>query len=136
MIPLYIRFVLNIPYVQELTHQENFLYTTIRNSIATYLFGTWNYVPTIILGFILGYCIENYHDAYLFGVIGKWLLSIISVVLLIATQYWKRQFMKADYEFSAFSGYELHVYLVIHKLIYLMSNFWLVYGCATGRLGN
>ena len=124
---------MNIPYIQEMIRDMDLL--NAMTSSATYLFGPWNYLTTIVIGFLLGYCLERYSEMRLWGPTIDLLVTLVSLSLTVFTLVWKMKISEQDFTDSLF-GYELHVYLFVHKITYLLANCWIVFACATKRLGQ
>ena len=133
-IPLITRFVLNVPTVFEVSR---FSSTGRFAEIVTFsYFGPWNYIFPLVTGILLGYLMEKYSKINLIGEIGHRFVTITTFVLYFLYLYWKRHFYRSDYTFDAIFGYELHIYLVVNKILLLSFYCSLIYSCSAGYLSN
>ena len=133
-IPLITRFVLKVPTFFEVYRLSSSGRYSEINTFS--YFGPWNYIFPLVTGILLGYLLENYPKINLINKIGHRFVTLTTFVLYILCLYWKRHFYHPDYAFDAIYGYELHIYLVINKIILLAFYFSIILSCSLGYLSK
>ncbi|XP_054166939.1 nose resistant to fluoxetine protein 6-like [Oppia nitens] len=96
----------------------------------------FNYIQTYIIGMITAYAVRYHPKAYLGGRIGHMFIWIVTISMTFSILYWQRNFVMPGYLATNFNDYEMPLYLLLGKPIYLLSFVWLVYSCSTGRGGK
>ena len=131
--PLFNRIVMNWPHVYEFFRHENLQELLI--GMSAHYWWPINYLQTYIVGIMIAYLVRHKPNIYLGGRIGELFIWITTAFISFGLMYWQRNFVVANYPFEALNGYELHIYLLVHKLIYLPWFAWLIFACCTGRGG-
>lgn len=133
-IPFFTRFVVNVPTLFELFKTSSFVKHKL---IFTYsYYGAWNYIFPFMTGILFGYAIEKYQKIDKIGPNVRKMTTIVIFVAYLVYLYWKRHFYQPDYPFDGFYGYELHIFLVVHKPILMSFYCWIIYSCISGHLSK
>ncbi|XP_054166937.1 uncharacterized protein LOC128964372 [Oppia nitens] len=131
-IPLFMRYgMADMPHIY-----ESFTWDNVIGNINGWQWQYWSffpYVQTYVMGMLLAYTIRRHPNAYLGGRIGEAFLWLITLSISFWIVFWNKDFLQFDYKYDGFYGYEMHAYLVLHKVCYLTGFSWLIYACATGR---
>ncbi|CAG2101243.1 unnamed protein product [Medioppia subpectinata] len=130
-IPLITRFHFNVPHIY-----EGFSTDSTSSNVSGFTYHYWSSLPyfqTYIVGILAGYAIRRHPKAYLGGRIGETIISLVTFSMTFGICWWNKDFLHFSYRYTRLNGYELHVYLLVHKVFYLSGFCWLFYACATGR---
>ena len=101
---------------------------------AYYYWPTCNYFYSFLYGIFVGYLVKHKPNLYLGGRIGEFIITILSISTTILVIYSRHNYYSKVELFTKY--YILELYILFHKPLYLLGYSWLVYGCATGRLGK
>ena len=132
-IPLIMRYWFQIPHIY-----EGFSSNDTKMNLSAWTYQYWSclpYIQTYIIGILTAYVIRKYPKAYLGGRIGESIISMIAFTMTFGIVFWNKNFLHFSYRYTRLYGYELQVYLIVHKAFYLSGFVWLFYACATGRAG-
>ncbi|CAG2120272.1 unnamed protein product, partial [Medioppia subpectinata] len=130
-IPLILRFAPHI--------YEGFAADIVSDNIKAWSHHYWSslpYIQTYIIGILMAYAIRRHPKAYLGGRIGETIICLVTFLMTFGICWWNKDFLHFSYRYTRLNGYELHVYLLVHKVFYLSGFCWLFYACATGRADN
>ncbi|XP_054166938.1 nose resistant to fluoxetine protein 6-like [Oppia nitens] len=133
LLPIFNYQILELPHVYQAISWPDVMQTM--EGFARHYWQPFNYIQTYIIGMITAYAVRYHPKAYLGGRIGHMFIWIITICMTTSILYWQRNFVTPGYLAYDFNDYEMPLYLLIGKPIYLASFVWLIYCCSTGRGG-
>ena len=101
-----------------------------------YYHGTWNYIPAITLGMLTSFLVKYKPKMSLGGKINEFILFTTLFYIHIMIYIWKINITQRRKNFVEIFAYELEVYMVVHKLLYLSLYSTAIYLCSTNRSGK